>query len=985
VLGGRENIGNYLVQHFSSLFSSSVPVLDDNLSSLVQEVVTEEENVALCLILDEREIFLAISELGLNKAPGPDGMTGLFYKSYWPIVRTSVVDSVQSFFRGGFMLKEFNHTNIALIPKIDNPSLVHHFRPISLTNFNYKIISKILSNRFKPLLHKIISPTQSAFLKGRSIHDNTILAHELFHTMKQKKGNGSLMALKLDMEKAFDSMEWEFLLKILSLLGFHSIWIQWIRQCITTSSFSILLDGAPFEKFLPSRGLRQGDPLSPFLFILGSEILSRLIVREENLGLLQGIKMARMCPSITHLFFADDVIIFARAKANEAGVILKCLNTYSSWSGQNINVSKSAIFFSRNCSSSSKDAVNGILHLALLPSKAKYLGIPLLMHRRKKDSFIELKDRILAKISGWKAKLLSQAARTTLVKSVVNAIPTYLMSMFLLPKSLCVTINSSIRRFWWGYPQDKKHCLSLLSWDNICKPKAFGGLGIRTMEVINNSLLARIGWKMVSNQPHLWVDTLRGKYLKRGISFLNAPSNVPSSWLWKGLLRNRKVVEQGACISITSGLNVDIWNSPWIPLMPSFKPIPNAHLVGLPSYSVEDLICPLRRVWNSSLLQDLFDPFTVQCILCIHLPVYGSFDKWVWAPSLTGLFSVKSAHDISLSLGGRASPLPIEVWISLWGLKIQARLKHLLWKVAWDILPTRAKIGRFVVSEDPDAWLCPFCKGPLETLTHIFLECDLARILWRSSPWPISFLGYSTRSISVWVVDILSPMAAFSIPKSEVRNFQLFVALTLDLIWRCRNILIHEGVQPSPIKASHQLSSSFNFHLKAWNDLALPVFWLPPAAGWVKGNFDVAVKDSFSVAAAVISDDRGNIVGAATQKLHCTDALQGEALAALLTSRLAASLGYKLLALEGDALLVVLAINCPALFSSWTFSNCIADISLVLSSFQSWNTLKVSRSANFRAHALGKWAASHFVFGSIPTGSPIISSIRIRNGKDPPL
>lgn len=111
-------------------------------------------------------------------------------------------------------------------------------------------------NRFKPLFQKIVSPIQSAFLKGKSIHDNTILAHELFHSMKQKKWNGGLMALKLDMEKAFDSMEWDFLLKILSLLGFHPTWIKWIKQCITTTSFSILLHGASFGKFVPSRGLR---------------------------------------------------------------------------------------------------------------------------------------------------------------------------------------------------------------------------------------------------------------------------------------------------------------------------------------------------------------------------------------------------------------------------------------------------------------------------------------------------------------------------------------------------------------------------------------------------------------------------------------------------------------------------------------------------------------------------------------------------------
>jgi hypothetical protein len=305
--------------------------------------------------------------------------------------------------------------------------------------------------------------------------------------------------------------------------------------------------------------------------------------------------------------------------------------------------------------------------------------------------------------------------------------------------------------------------------------------------------------------------------------------------------------------------------------------------------------------------------------------------------------------------------------------------------VAWDILPSRAKIGRFVVSEDSSAWLCPFCKDPLETLTHIFLECDLARILWRYSPWPISFLAYSSKPISKWVIVVLSPVSSFGIPKYNVRKFQLFVALTLDLIWRFMNLLIHKGVQPSPIKAIHQISCSYKFHLEAWNVIALPALWLPPAVGWVKVNFEVAVKGSFAVAATVISDERGDIVGAATQKLHCTDALQGETHAALLAICLAESLGCRLVVLEGDALLVALAINNHSLFSSWNFANCLADVSLVLSSFQSWNASKVSRSANFRAHALGKWATSHLVFGSILIGSPILSSIRIRSGKDPPL
>jgi hypothetical protein len=397
------------------------------------------------------------------------------------------------------MLKEFNHTNIALIPKLENPSRVNHFRPISLTNFNYKIISKILSNRFKPLLHKIVSPMQSAFLKGRSIQDNSIMAHELFHTMKYKRGGGGLMALKLDMEKAFDSMEWSFLLKILTLLGFHPTWINWIGQCITTSSFSILLDGSPYGNYKPTRGIRQGDPLSPFLFILGSKILSRLILRNEALGFLQGIKVAPLSPPISHILFANDVLIFTRAKVQDATAVLNCLSTYSKWSSQCINLSKSTVFFSRNCSVTAISEINGILNLPLIPVRAQYLGIPLFLSHNKRDAFIDIKDRICSKIIGWKAKLLSQAACTTLLKSVANAIPTYLMSIFLIPKSFYSEVTAIIRKFWWGFSQDKKHSLVFLSWDTICQPKALGGLGIRPLKFLNHSLLARLGWKLTIN------------------------------------------------------------------------------------------------------------------------------------------------------------------------------------------------------------------------------------------------------------------------------------------------------------------------------------------------------------------------------------------------------------------------------------------------------------------------------------------------------
>jgi hypothetical protein len=315
----------------------------------------------------------------------------------------------------------------------------------------------------------------------------------------------------------------------------------------------------------------------------------------------------------------------------------------------------------------------------------------------------------------------------------------------------------------------------------------------------------------------------------------------------------------------------------------------------------------------------------------------------------------------------------------------KARLKHFLWKIAWDILPSRANIGKYVVSEVVNAWSCPFCGGPLETLTHIFLECALAKFLWSSSPWYLNTNLFSSGPISEWIMAVIHPFEKLDIPKADSRKFQLFVALVMDFIWLARNKLIHEASLPNPMKIIQQLKVSLEQHLSAWRAFALPSLWLPPDFESFKGNFDVAIREDFAVAAAVISDSSGEVILAATKRLSSTDVLMGEAAATFLATWLAVSTGVRKFLLEGDALLVILAVDQPLLFSSWQFSSFISDIRLDLSSFLSWNARKVSKCAIFRAHALAKWAAIHHVFGSISTGSPILSSIRIKNGKNPPL
>jgi hypothetical protein len=223
---------------------------------------------------------------------------------------------------------------------------------------------------------------------------------------------------------------------------------------------------------------------------------SQVFLKEELLGNLHGIKIARNSPSISHLLFADDIMIFSKATKREANSILKCLSTYSVWSGQKLNVSKSSLFLSKNCRSSTISLIKSILNLSVIPAKAKYLGIPLFFNKSKKLTFVDLKHKLLAKVFGWRFKLLSQAAKTTLVKAVANFIPAYIMSIFLLPKGFSQDLNSILRKFWWGFPPNKSHNLTLLAWDNIYKPKSLGALGIRSLDTMNLSLLAKLGWNL---------------------------------------------------------------------------------------------------------------------------------------------------------------------------------------------------------------------------------------------------------------------------------------------------------------------------------------------------------------------------------------------------------------------------------------------------------------------------------------------------------
>ena len=257
-------------------------------------MVSAEMNAELVRPYTMEEIDTAIKPMAPLKAPGPDGMPPLFYQTFWQHIGLKASEAVLSCLNSGNLLKSINHTFITLIPKVSNPESVSKFRSISLCSVLYKIISKVIVNRLKPLLNSIVSEAQSAFIADRLITDNILIAFESLHYMKTlSSGKEGFMALKLDMSKAYDRVEWSFLEKIMLKMGFQDSWVALIMQCVSTVTYSILLNGEPKGFIRPSRGLRQGDPLSPFLFLFCAEGLNALLNKAADNGEMRGLSLYR--------------------------------------------------------------------------------------------------------------------------------------------------------------------------------------------------------------------------------------------------------------------------------------------------------------------------------------------------------------------------------------------------------------------------------------------------------------------------------------------------------------------------------------------------------------------------------------------------------------------------------------------------------------------------------------------------------------------
>lgn len=288
-----------------------------------------EDHLRLIHPLQNDEVINSINSFQPLKAPGSDGLHPRFYQKYWDTIGSSVKYFFYKAFQDHQIDPSINTIYICLIPKKDNASTISQYRPISLCNTIYKIITKIIMNRLKPILEQIIHPSQSSFQKNKRAADNAIIVQEIIRNFAKTKGNNFKMLLKLDLEKAFDKLEWSFIHHTLISLNFPSDIIKLIMSCITTASTSILINGNPIDYFQPMRGIKQGDPLSPYLFILCLEMLSRKINIAVDYRSWTPISLAKRGPQISHLLFTDDIILTSQITVTTSHSILNTLSQFT--------------------------------------------------------------------------------------------------------------------------------------------------------------------------------------------------------------------------------------------------------------------------------------------------------------------------------------------------------------------------------------------------------------------------------------------------------------------------------------------------------------------------------------------------------------------------------------------------------------------------------------------------------------------------------
>nr|GEU75893.1 RNA-directed DNA polymerase, eukaryota [Tanacetum cinerariifolium] len=641
--------------------------------------ISVDQNEFLEGEVSNEEVKKAVWDCGVDKAPGPDGFTFGFYQKNWNLIESDVVKAVQW--------------------------------PISLIGSMYKIVAKILANRLVTVLGDLVNEIQYTFVADRQILDGPFVLNEVVQWCKNRKKQ--TMVFKVDFEKAYDSVRWEFVDDVLKKFGFGEKWCLWIRSCLQSLRGLVLVNGSPTQEFQFFKGLKQGDPLSPFLFILVMESLHISFQRVVDAGLFRGIKVG-------------------------------------SASGLHINMNKSKTLGISVDNNLVEQAVAKI-GCMVLKTPFKYIGSKVGVTMSRIQSWSDVIEGMEGRLSRWKLKTLSIGGRFTLLKSVLDAIHIYHMSMFKVPMQVLQKLESIRARFFNGAEVNSRKP-SWVRWKNVLASKNIGGLGVSSLYALNRALMFKWVWRFLSQKTSLWARVITALHGERGKIGKVIKSSYPSIWL--NIVQEVEVLKRHGIDlmsfitpTLGNGLDTAFWDVPWRGDL-SFKEL-------------------APRV------------YALEHMKGISVAAKLTKDRWTWNLDGACEFSVASVmrtiDDYFYTLDNTKTR-----WVKEVPIKINIRA----WKVKNDCFPTKFNMSRRGI--ELESILCPLCNSSAEASRHLFFSCQFVRDIMKKITrwWELKYRDFD--SYKGWLVW----MTSIRLPTKAKKVFEGICYIVWCHTWNWRNMTI---------------------------------------------------------------------------------------------------------------------------------------------------------------------------------------------------
>ena len=474
----RLKVVNYFTNHFADNRWEQ-PKLDGvNFSTL-----EGEDNNLLLAPFSIMEIEVVVKDSDGNKSLGPNGFNFAFVKEFWYLMKDEVRIMFDEFHANEVLPKCMLAFFVTLIPKVSSPMELKDFRPIYLLGSLYKLLAKVLARRLAGVMNSIISLSQSAFLKGRHLVDGVLVVNELVDFAKKIKKE--CLIFKVDFEKVYDSVDWGFLEYIMCRVGLCAKWVAWMKACVFGGSMSVLVNGSPTKEICINRGLKQGDPLALFLFLLVAEGFSGLMRNAVDRNLFEGFQVGRNGLVISHLQYVDDTLCIGKPTVENLWALKSLLRGFEMVSGLKINFNKISLI-GVNVDLEFMEMACNFLNCSKGSVPFKYLGLPVV-------------ETLSGRLNNWGHKYISFGGRIVLLNSVLISIPIFYMSLLKMAVQVCRRIVRIQREFLWaGVGGGTK--ISWVSWKSVCQQKCNGGVGVKDIWVMNVSLLAKWRWRLLDGK-----------------------------------------------------------------------------------------------------------------------------------------------------------------------------------------------------------------------------------------------------------------------------------------------------------------------------------------------------------------------------------------------------------------------------------------------------------------------------------------------------